>query len=85
MRWKKIGLALRLKYSRLEAIGATNRDADDCLTDMLKEWLNGAYDTRAHGEPSWRRLSEAVRHEAGGNNPSLANKILRISETFSSI
>ena len=84
LKWNKIGLALGLEFSQLEEIRASNRDASECLTAMLSEWLNRAYDTTAHGEPSWHKLSEAVRHKAGGNNPSLADEIL-YSENFSSV
>ena len=75
MKWKEIGLALGLEYSQLEEIRANNSDARGCLTVMLSEWLKRAYDTTAHGEPSWCRLREAVGHKAGGNNPSLADEI----------
>ena len=81
MQWKEIGLALGLEYSQLEAIRANNSDVRGCLTDMLSKWLKRAYDTTAHGEPSWCRLRDAVRHKAGGNNPSLADEIPP-SQTF---
>ena len=29
------------------------------------------------GEPTWRRLVEAVKDKVGGNNPALAQKIAR--------
>ena len=76
VRWRDIGLELGLSDPRLETIQADNKDVTSCLTAMLRDWLNRTYNTTVHGEPSWLRLSEAVRHRAGGNNPALADEII---------
>ena len=78
VKWRDIGLELGLSDPQLERIRANNRDdVTDCLTAMLRDWLNRSYNTTRHGEPSWERLSEAVRHRAGGNNPALADLLIQ--------
>ena len=76
-RWRYIGLALRLHDPDLSSIAAERRPVMDCLTDMLRLWLNKNYDTGKYGKPSWKMLAEAVRDPVGGNNAALANKILK--------
>ena len=76
-RWRYIGLALRLYDPQLDKIAAGGKPVTDCLTDMLREWLNQNYEVSKCGKPSWQILAEAVRHPAGGNNAALANKICR--------
>ena len=43
-RWWDIGLVLRLRDHDLSAIATGGRHVKDCLTDMLRLWLNKAYD-----------------------------------------
>ena len=81
VRWRDIGLELGITDPQLQTIEADNNDVTSRLTAMLREWLNGSYNTSRYGEPSWQRLSEAVRHRAGGNNPRLADSILQHSQT----
>ena len=45
--------------------------------EMLSLWLNKTYDLTKFGEPTWQRLSEAVRDESGGNNPSVADNVFK--------
>ena len=74
-RWKNIGLALGLDYNKLSGIETQRSNNSDCLMEMLSLWLNKAYDLTKFGEPTWQRLSEAVRDKAGGNNPSVADDV----------
>ena len=75
-RWWDIGLALGINDPLLETIKAEHKtDPENCLTAMLRLWLKRSYDTERYGTPSWQRLSEAVRHPAGGNDPALAYEI----------
>ena len=74
-RWRDIGLALGISDSKLETIEANKSDVRDRLTDMLRLWLNRAYNVEKYGEPSWQSLREAVRSPAGGNSPATADKI----------
>ena len=56
-------------------IQSNSTTTEECLTAMLTDWLNKAYDTVEHGEPTWQKLAEAVCAPAGGNNPALANSL----------
>ena len=76
-KWRDIGLELGLRDPQLETIHQANHhDVTSCFTAMLRQWLNRAYNTSQYGEPTQRRLSEAVCHRAGGKNPALADEIL---------
>ena len=75
-RWKYIGLALRLAPLALDIIrDKSHVDVEDCLADVLAEWLSKAYNVTRFGEPSWKHLVEAVAHPAGGNDHALAERI----------
>ena len=79
VRWKHVGLALRLDPAQLDAVEEKNyRKLDDCLTEMLNLWLSKQYDTEKFGEPSWSLLAGAVAHPAGGNNTALATEIVKV-------
>ena len=71
-KWRDIGLALGISDPKLETIEANKSSAKENLTDMLRLWLNKV---ESHGEPSWRKLREAVRDPAGGNSPAVADQI----------
>ena len=79
-RWKDIGLALGLKNSQLDSILSNSKTTEECLTAMLTDWLNKAYDTAEHGESTWQKLAKAVCAPAGGNNPALASSLPPIAE-----
>ena len=74
-RWRKIGLALRLDPDLLNRIRGNHTDVEDCLEDVLTNWLKKAYDVTRFGAPSWKLLVEAVAHRAGGNDRALAERI----------
>ena len=74
-RWRDIGLALGISDFKLETIEADKMAVRDRLTDMLRLWLNRAYNVEKYGEPSWQSLREAVRSPAGGDSPALADDI----------
>ena len=74
-KWKDIGLALGLKYHKMDTIEKNKCDIIDRLTDMLTLWLNKAYDVDRYGEPTRKILKDAVCHPAGGHNPALAETI----------
>ena len=78
VRWKRVGLALRLDPAQLDAVEEKNRKLDDCLTEMLNLWLSKQYDTEQFGEPSWSLLAGAVAHPAGGNNTALGTEIIKV-------
>ena len=74
--WKFLGQALRLSSAELDTIGANNpNQCKTCLQETIKAWLNKRYDFQRFGAPSWKKLCEAIKARAGGNNPGLATKI----------
>ena len=75
--WRRIGLALRLDPNLLRKVCKDYTDVDDCLQEILTEWLKKVYNTSQFGDPSWRLVVEAVAHPAGGNNPALAQHIAK--------
>ena len=74
-RWRDIGLALRISDSKLEIIEDKRLNARECLTDMLRLWLNRAYDVEKYGVPSWQKLKDAVGSPAGGDSPAVADTL----------
>lgn len=76
--WKVIGVAFRLKPSKLKEIEDSNRgNSKDCLLDVLINWLNRNYNVTKFGVPSWRRVVEVVADPAAGNNVVLATSIAK--------
>ena len=77
-KWYNLGLALGLSPSTLENIKMRGQtDVLDLLTSMIVEWLKMNHDTNKFGQPTWRRIVEAVRDKTGGGNPALANALAR--------
>ena len=57
MKWYNIGLKLGTSPGTLDSINATGREnPDNCVTAMIKEWLNNG-----HPPPTWTALAEALR------------------------
>ena len=73
-KWKNIGLALRLTPNVMGTI-CTKNDANECLLEVLTQWLKKTYNVERFGEPSWKLLIMAVGDRAGGGDPALAEKI----------
>ena len=65
--WKNIGLALGLQHHQL--IDIKEPSNTNCLREMLSLWL------KKGEEPTWQKLSAAVRHPAGGDSPIVADSI----------
>ncbi len=77
-KWKAIGTALRLKYSKLEELESNNRDdVHGCLLGTVAEYVHMSYDTVKHGEPTWLKVVKTVEHPAGGNNRAHAITIAK--------
>ena len=64
-KWQNIGVLLGVEYSNLKRIEADYMCCDDCLREMLMEWLNKP-------DPTWKQLAEAVKKF----HPNIAEKIL---------
>ena len=72
--WESLGTALRITPAELDNISSMS-PLKKCLRGVLLAWLQQRYDTKRFGQPSWRKLCQAVHKPAGGNNPALARKI----------
>ena len=74
-RWKAIGIALRLKPGELNSINSGR--PDECLGEVILNWLMRNYNVDRFGLPTWRKLVEVVEDPAAGNNKALADEIAR--------
>ena len=78
VKWKDIGIALRLNPDLLMDIEADRSDDPTaCLASMITNWLKGNYNVGRFGRPTWRQMVEAVEHPAGGANKMLARRIAK--------
>ena len=83
--WKKFGGALKIDEKVLRKIAAEKKDdPGECLHETLHEFLKMNYDTKAHGQPSWRLIVQAVAHRNGGNDKGLALDIAHNHSTTKS-
>ena len=72
VKWKKLGLNLGLQKPTLEKIALEQRDdVEDCKMEMLAAWLRWEDDVQQKGQPSWRRLLDALK----GVDAALTTKI----------
>ena len=84
-RWKKFGGALNIDEKVLRKIAAEkNEKPEECLHETLHEFLKMNYDTKAHGQPSWRLIVQAVAHRNGGKDKELALEIAHNHSTTKS-
>ena len=75
-KWMYLARWFKLPHSTVSRIGRKHDcNPDNCLFDVLQEWLGTAKDDQRHGHPSWQVLVKAVAHPAGGNNRALAEAI----------
>lgn len=73
-----MGTALRIRASKLDEIEADNKkEAAECLSCTILEYLRMCYNVKKHGEPSWQKIVQAVQHQSGGNNRALALSIAK--------
>lgn len=77
VRWEFIGIFLGIHYNYIERLGTENYHLEDKVTSMVGAWLARRYDVEEFGEPTMRRLVEAVGSKSGGNNRSLAADIAK--------
>ena len=54
-KWYNIGLKLHISFPTLDGIKANFKMTDECMREMLKQWL-----TQTSPYPSWRGLVEAL-------------------------
>lgn len=62
VKWFDLGVALKMYTASLEAIKLRNKDnPDDCMTELLLEWLN-----QADPRPTWSCVVTALREPTVG-------------------
>ena len=80
-KWFDLCLALRVSVDELAAIDLNHHgDPSACLRQGLTHWLQGHYDVKKYGPPTWRLLVDAVANSAGGDDYALAWEIKRCHE-----
>ena len=61
-KWQQFVNRLGLEQNKIDIIHVDNpRDSSLCLQHALNSWLNMDYKYEKHGEPSWRKIAEAVK------------------------
>ena len=70
-KWKVLGVDLGLDPNKLDQIKKDNTESENCLYEMLSEWLKQQYDVDKYGKPTWRKLAD----EVGELDSALASKI----------
>lgn len=77
-KWKEIGLALGFGPVVFDIIDAKcNGNVRLSLQEMLIEYVRNNYNTERFGNPSWKNLTIAIAHEAGGNDVEKAQEIAK--------
>lgn len=71
-----IGSALGLKQDILDTIKQESTDHAEALTKIITNWLRKNYNFDRFGEPTWKRLAEAMNSSVGGGNTALAMEIV---------
>ena len=75
-KWRKLATGLRIPLTLVALIFSNpSNDSEQCLLELLGEWLKQSYDVKRYGHPSWRALVRAVASSPGGGNPALAGSI----------
>ncbi len=72
-RYYEIGTQLHL--NDLKEIRTRSTTDTIAMCEVIEEWLNGNYNTKKFGVPTWKKLVEVVAHPNGGKNTFLAEKI----------
>ena len=74
--WPSIGVFLGIPYKYIEVCKLEDT-LEESISKMVETWLRRKHDTAAFGEPTYRRLAEAVASRSGGGNLRLAESIAR--------
>ena len=71
-KWISIGLFLGVQYKDIKYFDDDEERLEDRITKMVEAWLGRKYDVEVYGEPSWRKLTEAIAARSGGDHLHLA-------------
>lgn len=75
-KWKEIGIILGARHGFLEDLYCSDEKSTECIKSIVKNWLRGRFDER-FGEPSWKKLVEAIGARTGAANSAHAQEIAR--------
>ena len=73
--WQSFGIALGIPHGTIQAVDRNNRNVDDCLRQILSEWLKRNYNVERHGEPTVAKLCKEVASRSGGQDKALAERV----------
>ena len=76
-RWYELGVSLRIKVGDLDAVQKDKPNPEEGLMAVMKLFLRKVYNVKRFGEPTWRRLVQAVQDDSGGEDRALAERIAR--------
>ena len=72
-KWHNIGLGLGVSHISLESIETyRQKKPEDCLRDMLADWLSSS-----HCRQTWNALADVLRSETVGNK-HIADEIIKL-------
>ena len=74
--WVSVGLFLGIPYKLIE-IFKLEDSLEESVGKMVEAWLTRKYDVAVFGEPTWRKLVEAVASRSGGCHQRLAADVAR--------
>ncbi len=72
--WFSIGLFLGIPYKHMELFKLED-SLEESIIKMVDTWMARKQDVEVFGEPSWRKLVEAVASRSGGGHRRLASEI----------
>ena len=80
-KWYNIGLKLGTSAGTLDSINkATNQNPEDCITSMIKDWLNNG-----KPKPTWAALAKALKSPMVGYEHLAEQLLQQVAHTSSPI
>ena len=80
-RWDSVGIFLGIPYLVIEGC-REEHTMEERMRAMVEAWVNRRYDVEKFGQPSWRKLVEAVAHKSGGSHIRQAEMLARNHPTI---
>lgn len=73
-RWDSVGIFLGIPYKVIERCRLEDTVEEKMMT-LVSSWVGRKYDVEKFGQPSWRKLVEAVAHKSGGYHKRQATSL----------
>jgi len=80
-KWDAVGLFLGIPFKVIEWCRLEDT-LEERIREVVNAWLGRKYEVEHFGEPSWRKLVEAIAHKAGGYHKRLALKLAKDHPVF---